>query len=109
MSRTSYPDRRVLLLVGTDGRTPLTPVLWRCLGCGQAKPEADFTFTDPANGKRRARCRVCEAERLRARRCSSPLSAAPPRAACRRLPRLPLNRPSLLGAAIRLLIARGAA
>lgn len=60
-------DRRVLLLVAADGRTPLTPVLWRCTSCGELKPEADFTVTDGATGRRRASCRPCEADRLFAR------------------------------------------
>ncbi len=55
------------LLVGPDGRTPLTAVMWRCSKCGEAKPASDFTITDASCGRRRAACKPCEAARLRVR------------------------------------------
>ena len=55
------------LLVAPDGRTPLTAVMWRCSKCREAKPEADFTVTDGATGRRRAACKACESPRLAVR------------------------------------------
>lgn len=70
------------LLVASDGRTPLTAVMWRCSKCHEAKPETEFTVTDGATGRRRASCKPCEALRLavrdaRATRASGVLRTSP--------------------------------
>lgn len=104
MPRPRRNARRVgPLLVASDGRTPLTPVLWRCRGCGEVKPEHAYSVTDVKRDRRRARCKDCEKVRARARQKG--VSVRPLR---RQRRHVALHRPSFLGAAIQQLMGGAA-
>ena len=61
----AYPRKRRRVVVPPLDPTQPPTVLWRCLTCGKAKPESEFTMSNYRSGHFRARCRPCEAERLR--------------------------------------------
>lgn len=66
----AYPRNRRQVVVPPLDPTQSPTVLWRCLTCGKAKPESDFTMSNYRDRSRRARCKPCENLRLAPRRKS---------------------------------------